>query len=152
MVVLSYLGRKAVPSPIRHWMTRLILLRMVEMFAGVAASSMPTVSQFFTLKAPMFASQAGALKSSLASLFSSSSQEKSRAKSEVTGLSHSAIQASWESKRYSIGDIESAHPKAEDSRHSSLPHSQILLTKDVVISEEEKNRNRARQALSETTG
>ena len=104
------------------------------MFAGVSASSMPTVNQFFTRQKYSLTSWTSSLKSSLTHLLSSSPREK------LTGYDHSFPERAGTSTNISgdhqglrLKDLEVNGSKRKAAKPSRTEDSQIHLTEDISI-------------------
>lgn len=116
----------------------LMLHRQVEMFAGVAASSMPTVHQFFarhnfSLRAVKWSS----LKSILIHSPFGSAKEKLRDSDQsLTEWSKNSKHPSKGRKGTKKNDLESESYERKTSR---LENSQIRLTRDVIVTREPLN-------------
>lgn len=113
------------------------LHRHIEMFAGVAASSMPTVHQFFTRQNFSLASRWLSLKSSLIGSKSGVVQMKaSNHDFNIKNWGNNKLHSSQNRKGIKKRDLESDGCERNTVEASSMGNSQIHLTHDISITEE----------------
>lgn len=117
-----------------------MLYRQVEMFAGVAASSMPTVHQFFTRQNFSLASRWSSLKFSLAHSPSRSTQVKlpdyNPTSKDWVGSSTHTSKGREGTRRQ---DLESDGCERNAVKASRMGNSQIRLTQDISITQEQRD-------------
>lgn len=136
MLATFYSGRKVSCFTI-NVIRGLILHREMEMFAGVAASSMPTVHQFFVRRNFSLTSWGSSLKSRLTHLLDSSAREKiSYNDPSFTGWGRSDTHTSGDSERFKMRDLESDGCKHTTTKAPRAENSQIHLTQDISITQE----------------
>lgn len=105
--------------------------RQIEMFAGVTASSMPTVKQFFTRQDFSLMSWTSSVKSSLTHLLSSSAREKRD--------DDNPNSTNWGgSKKHPVEDHEAFRMKSGSCERKTVKahrtgDSQIYLTTDISV-------------------
>ena len=112
--------------------------RQIEMFAGVTASSMPTVNQFFTRQRSLLASWTSSLKSSLSHLLSSSPREKLTGYSpSFTERAGSIADTSGDRQGLKLKDLEVDGCKRKAAKPPPVGDSQIHLTEEITIAHEQ---------------
>ena len=108
--------------------------RQIEMFAGVAASSMPTVHQFFASQTISLMSWTSSLRSSLNNLLRSSTREKlSDHNYNITELGRSNLPIPEDRERFKM---KSLNPDGSERKVTIVPRaedSQIHLTQNISI-------------------
>ena len=115
----------------------LMLYRQMEMFAGVAASSMTTVHQFFCRKKFSFASWKS-LKSIFTHLRSSSSQLKLSGNNSSSADWHgSNRRPSEDHQRLKTQDLESAAYEYNETKSPRVDSGHIVLTQDYSVTREQ---------------
>ena len=114
--------------------------RQIEMFAGVAASSMPTVKQFFSRQKFSLASWKSALKSSLTHLISNSARVKIPDHNpSFRGWDAGNMHTSTNRAGFRMRDLESGGGERKATRVPGEGGSQILLTQDISSIQEQLN-------------
>ena len=114
-----------------------MLHRQIEMFAGVAASSMPAVNRFFTRRDFSIRSWRSSLKSSLRHLLSSPAREKlSDRNSSLTGWGRSNMHASedGEGSRMKVLGLDGCDRKTVKAPR--VGDSQIHLTPNLSVTQD----------------
>lgn len=107
------------------------------MFAGIAASSMPTVHQFFTRQNFSLGSRWSSLKSSLLHSQSNAAQNKlSSHHPSFMELGGGSIQSSEGCKQSKRKDVEH---DARGRKAKTASSTQIHLTLDISVTEERQN-------------
>jgi hypothetical protein len=121
------------PSSVR----KLMLHRQIEMFAGVAASSMPNVNQFFTRQNISFMSWTLSLRSGLSNLLSTFTREKlPDYKASYTDWNGSNKHTSESRERFRMKDMDSHGSGRNMAKAPKVRDSQIHLTQDISITRE----------------
>ncbi|MCJ1379010.1 hypothetical protein MMC17_002109 [Xylographa soralifera] len=117
-----------------------LLWAQIEMFAGVAASSMPTVNQFFTRQNFPLRSWRSSLKSSLTRLLSSFARVKSlNRNSSFTDWGRSNTHISKDPEGFRMKDLKSNGYEHKAAKAPRMGDSQIHLTEDIPITQEQLN-------------
>lgn len=107
------------------------------MFAGVAASSMPTVHQFFTHQNISLMSWTSSLKSSLRHLLSSSAQERlPDYNPSVTEWGGSNTHTSEDRERFRMKSLNQDGSERKAAKAPKAGDSQICLTQNISITQE----------------
>ena len=115
----------------------LIIQRQIEMFAGVAASSMPTVRQFFAGQNISFLSWTSSLKSSLTHLLRSSAREKLPDHNpSVTEWGRNNLHTSEDHERFRMKSLNPDGSERKPAKPTRAGDSQIRLTQDISITQE----------------
>ena len=106
------------------------------MFAGVAASSMPTVNQFLTRQNLTLMSWTSSLKSSITHLLSSSKLVKlSDNDSNITAWGRGNTHNSETHGAFTMKDLKSNDDVRKAAKISRMEDSQIRLTHDISVTE-----------------
>ena len=114
----------------------LIPHRQTEMFAGVAASSMPAVNQFLTRQNFPFTSWTSSLKSSVTRLLNSSTQLKlSDNNSDVRGWAKGDTHTSDICEGFKMKNLKLSRDECNPAKTSRIEDSQIYLTHDISITQ-----------------
>ena len=110
--------------------------RQIEMFAGVAASSMPTVHQFFASQNMLLTSWTSSLKSSLTHLLRNSAREKLPDHNpSVTEWGSSNLYNSEDHERLRMKSLHPDGSERKPAKPTRTGDSQIRLTQDISITE-----------------
>ena len=108
--------------------------RQIEMFAGVAASSMPTVHQFFTSQNTSLMSWTSSLRSSLTHFLRSSSREKlSDHYHGATEWEGSNMHTSEDRERFRMKSLNLDGSERKEAKTPWAEGSQIRLTENLSI-------------------
>jgi hypothetical protein len=130
-----YSGRKILYSPTvsdRYTGRELTLSRQIEMFAGVAASSMPTVHLFFShRKFPLWSWHLSVI-SSLLRLTSRSNGEKIPGENDQPGSGGVNMHSFGNGEGFMMETV-----KTDGREPGMVGDSQIYLTHDVTVTEEQ---------------
>lgn len=119
------------------------------MFAGVAASSMPTVHQLFTRQNISLMSWTSSLKSSLTHLLSSSTRERlPDYNPSVTEWGGSNTHSSEDRERFRMKSLNQDGSERKEAKAPKAGDSQICLTQNISITQE-KLRNASSRPKSE---
>ena len=128
------------PEPPTHLIELLMLQRQIEMFAGVAASSMPTVNQFFTHQSFPLKSWRSSLRSSLTHLLSSSARVKLPGRnSSFTDWDQSNTHTSKYREGFKLEDLKSDGYEGKAAKDPRMGDSEIHLTEDRSTTHEQLN-------------
>jgi len=126
------------PPPTISSVKELMVHRQIEMFAGVAASSMPTVNRFFTRQNFSLTSLKSSLKSSLTYLLSSSIREKlPDYNPSFTDWGGSNTHTSEDREGCRMQDLESDGCDRKAAKAPRVGDSQIHLTQDISVTQEQ---------------
>ncbi len=107
------------------------------MFAGVAASSMPTVYQFFTRQNTLLMSWTSSLSSSLTHLLRSSAREKLPDHNpSVTEWGRSNTHTSEDRERFRMKSLNPGGSERKAAKAPRAGDSQIRLTQEISIIQE----------------
>lgn len=114
-----------------------LLWAQIEMFAGVAASSMPTVHQFFASQNILLPSWTSSLKSSLTNILRSSAREKLPDHNpSVTEWGNSNSHTSDDHERFKMKSLNPDGSGRKLARPARAGDSQIRLTQDISITQD----------------
>lgn len=116
----------------------LIMQRQIEMFSGVAASSMPTVHQFFATQNILLTSWSSSLKSSLTHLLRSSAREKLPDHNpSATEWGRSNLHTSEYHERFRMKSLNTDSSEHKPAKPTRAGDSQIRLTQDISITQDD---------------
>ncbi|MCJ1400967.1 hypothetical protein MMC11_004178 [Xylographa trunciseda] len=115
-----------------------LLWAQIEMFAGVAASSMPTVNQFFTSQNSLITSWRSSLKHSFTHLLTGSTREKlPDHNSNFTDWGEGSTRISKGSEGMRMKDLKSNGYERNAVEAPRMGSSQIRLTQDISVTQEQ---------------
>lgn len=108
--------------------------RQIEMFAGVTASSMPTVKQFFTRQDFSLMSWTSSVKSSLTHLLSSSAREKlDDDNPNSTNWGGSKTHTLEDHEAFRMRDLKAGSCERKTVKAHRTGDSQIYFTTDISV-------------------
>ena len=114
----------------------LIIHRQIEMFAGVAASSMPTVRQYFASQNFVLPSWTSSLRSSLTHLLRSSAREKlPDHNSSVTEWGRKNLHPSEDHEKFRMKSLNPDGSERKQAKPNRAGDSQIRLTHEISITQ-----------------
>ena len=125
------------PALSYDFVRELIIQRQIEMFAGVAASSMPTVRQFFASQNISLPSWTSRMKSSLTYLLRSSAREKLPDHNPgVTEWGRNNLHTSDDHERFRMKNLNPDGSERKPAKPTRAGDSQIRLTQYISVTQD----------------